>query len=209
MAQHLWLVNGKTALLGHRRKHMKTRRHKNRRRHRRAAARLGNPGRKHSHRRAGSRRARRGWRLFNPGPDVVHASEGLAAAMLAGGAGYVASKLVGIAADTWLPQTVPYRSLIGTAGAAIITAIGAEKFMKSRPKVAGAMTVGATIPVVEEVLAMTPVGPYIGVVSSESADGSPAALPSPGMGASLRANLRAALAGPGDGDEDVNYAVSY
>lgn len=168
------------------------------RRHRRRSARLGNPRRHHRHHRHHNRR-RGGFRLFNPEPETKNVLEGLAAALLAGTAGYIASKGVGMLADNYLPQSVPYRSLIGTGGAAVVAALIGEKLLKSRPKVAAGVAVGAMIPVGEELIAMTPLGPMLGILPSEASVGSSpgaAALPAPGgVSAGLMASLAANLHG--------------
>lgn len=181
----------------------KKRRRSNRRAARRAVARLGNPSRKHRKHSRRHRNSSKRW--FNPGPNMTPALEGLAASMLAGGMGYVASKGIGIVADKYLPDSVPYRGLIGTGVAAVVAAFGAQKFLKGRPKMAAGVTVGAMIPVVEEIISMTPLGGYIGLYPADGSGAAPSALPAPGgVSASLAASLGASL---GDhGDEDVSWA---
>ena len=122
------------------------------------------------------------------------ALEGLAASLLAGGAGYVASKLIGNFADLYLPESVPYRPIIGTGLSAVVAAFAAERFLKDRPKVAAGVTVGAMIPLVEQIVAMTSFGPSIGLYAQSSDGGSAPMLPAPGgMGANLAAALSASL----------------
>lgn len=185
--------------MARKRKHHNKRRHHNRRRHHNLAnARHARRAHRHHNRR------KRGWRLFNPGPQAQSVVESLTAALLAGGAGYIASKAIGIAAENYLPDSIPQKALVGTAASGIAAAILADKFLKSRPKLAAGITVGAMIPLAEELIAMTPVGAYIGIVSDSGS--APSALPAPGgMSAALAARLGAHLSA-NPHDEDVNWS---
>lgn len=211
MAKHLWLVNGKTSLIGNRRnknmarrkrrhhnrkhRHINKRRHMNARRHHRKH----NPHRRHSR----HMNRRRGWHLFNPGPDVVRAGESLAAALFAGAAGYVAAKGIGIAAEMYLPDSIPQKALVGTGLSSVAAAFLASKFLKGRPKMAAGVITGATIPLAEELIAMTPLGPAIGLIPAEAS--APSALPAPGgVSAALAARLSATLRDSGDDDDEDN-----
>ena len=180
------------------------RHHKNRR-HKRSALRLGNPRRHHKNR----RKSRKMFRLFNRRRHRNPALGELAMALLAGAGGYVGSKLIGNFAEKYLPASVPQREIVGTGLSALAAAWVAETALANRPKVAAAVAVGAMIPLAEEVLRMTPVGPMIGLF--ERAPGSPMAgpaaeaLPAPGgIEASLAERLAANL-----NDRYQMYASSY
>lgn len=122
------------------------------------------------------------------------ALEGLASSLIAGGAGYVISKGISVWADQYLPASVPQPALIGAGVSAVAAVFVSEKFLQGRPRVAAAVQVGAMIPVAEELIKMTPLGPMLGLYesapSAPSAGASSAALPAPGgVSASLAASL--------------------
>lgn len=169
------------------------RRHKNRR-HTRRAARLANPRR---HRKHHNRKRRGMFRLFNKrrhrNPDI----SGLTQALLAGAAGYIAAKGFGMFADRYLPPSVPYRSFVGTGLSAVAAVALAETFLKNKPKVSAAVSVGAVMPLAEEFIKMTPLGPMIGLYrDGYDAPSGGASLPAPGgVDEDLAASLGAGLSG--------------
>lgn len=186
------------------------RRKRNRRHHRRhkASASLGNPRKaRRSGRRAANRRSRRGgFSLFNPRRHMNPALEGMAASLLAGGAGYILSKVIGNLADQYLPESIPQKALVGTGVSAVAAAFIAEKYLKDRPKVAAGVTVGTMMPLFEEILKMTPLGPYIGLYESAPMGAGSGVLPAPGgVSASLAANLSAALSDGGSSWASADY----
>jgi hypothetical protein len=195
----IWLVNGRTSLLkrASQRKHrsIKNMARKSRKSRRtRRSARLGNPRRA---RRFFGRRSRSFF--HNPAPGV----SGLVTALAWGGAGYAGSKALAVLADTYLPPTVPYRTLIGSGLAGAGAAWIAGTVLKGKAASAAAVTVGAMIPLAEELIAMTPVGPMIGVYEGANVP----ALPSPapeGTTPAMSAALSAALSE----DSSDNYATA-
>ncbi len=173
------------------------RKHRNKRRRSRRAARLGNPRRTHIR----NRRSRRGMGLFNRRHHRNPALGDLTTALLAGGAGYVVSKGFAVLADNYLPAMVPERAMIGSGLAAVGTVWLGETFLKDRPRISAAASVGAMIPLAEEIIKKTPLGPMIGLYETSPdlpGSGAAAMLPAPGgVSAALAAALGADLGGEG------------
>ena len=125
----------------------------------------------------------------------------LGGALLWGGAGYAASKGLGVLFDKYAPQSIPHRTMIGTAVAAGGAAWIASTSLKLPEKAAPAVVVGAMIPLAEELIALTPIGPMIGVYDAGNIPGLPSSSQSPTMQAALEAALQ-------DNDEDYENSTA-
>jgi hypothetical protein len=174
----------------------------------RKARRHGNPRRARRHHNRKRFRFFNRRRFGNP-PDLG----GLAQSLLGGAAGYIAAKFVAMAAEQYLPPSIPYPGLVGAGASAIAAAWAGETVLKGKPKLSAAVAVGATIPLAEEIIKMTPLGPRLGMF--QTAPGAPsggaASLPAPGgvdgdLAASLGAGLSSRLS---DADDGHRYWSAY
>lgn len=136
----------------------------------------------------------------NPGPDFGN----LATALAYGAAGYAVSKGLAVVADKYLPSTVPYRTLIGSSVAAVAAGWAAQTVLKDKPRQSAAAVVGAVIPVAEELIAITPLGPMIGVYEGANVPGLPSPAPD-GTTAGMSAALSAAL---NDSDDAPTWSAN-
>lgn len=160
------------------------RRRKNRRSRRASKASMPNPKRRRRSHRKSARRSRRSYHR-NPGPGMW---KDLMLAVLAGGAGYLASRKASDMAEQYLPGMIPMHDIVAPALVAAAFIMATEKLVKD-PKARTAAQAAAAIPLVEALVNKAGLGHMLGtqkmiVLPAPAAGTSPAAL-----SASLQAQL--------------------
>ncbi len=163
-----------------------SRKHRRSRKHRNAAP----------HRRASRRRSRRAFHMNAPA-----IWKDLMTAVVAGGAGYLASRKGSDMIEKYLPSFIPMKDIAAPAAASILLIMLSEKFVKD-PKARVAAQAAAAIPLVEALVNKSGFGHALGTERIIM-------LPPPAAGAGSPAQLQYALEARLDARLEDEYPSEY